>query len=102
MPRCWDSGGRRKKPPLGPRTGEGDGEGCLAQGRSVAVAVKAGGAVAGIGLVDAAPVQMDADREASPRNVDDVLRDPRPKYSICTLVTRPAEYAEMCASFRGH
>lgn len=26
----------------------------------------------------------------------------RPTYSICTVVTRPSEYAEMCASFAAH
>lgn len=33
-------------------------------------------------------------------DLDHILSRPRPRYSICTLVTEPSQYAEMLASFR--
>ncbi len=35
-------------------------------------------------------------------NLDDLLVQPHPRYSICTLVTRMEEYHNMRASFRSH
>jgi hypothetical protein len=38
--------------------------------------------------------------EPGPIDLDDLKAAARPRYSICTLVTRPGEYDEMVASFR--